>query len=132
MQEANFPTEERQVEEARQLLQQRVDQDRIRNRPDLAANRLIADLGKQSYPEGLFSARNSFCFDRMQKADASGHMFGLRVALEMAKANYEKVKGKRALEGNSLNTLGNGYFEIAKGSLHSRSLVIAAMLFKVL
>lgn len=119
MRGANVPTEERQAEEARQLLQQRVDQDRIRNRPDLAANRLIADLGKQSYPEGLFSARNSFCFDRMQKADASGDMFGLRVALEMAKANYEKVKGKRALEGNSLNTLGNGYFEVAKRLLYS-------------
>ena len=34
-----------------------------------------------------------------------------RLDLEMAKANYEKVKGKRALEGNSLNTLENGYFE---------------------
>ena len=105
MQEANFPTEERQVEEARQLLQQRVDQDRIRNRPDLAANRLIADLGKQSYPEGLFSARNSFCFDRMQKADASGHMFGLRVALEMAKAKLIRfrVNAQTSKSCNSLN-----------------------------
>lgn len=130
MREAHVATEERQAEEARQLLQQRLDQDRIRNRPDLVAKRLIADLGKQAHLEGLFRARNTFCFDWMQKADASGDMFGLRVALEMAKANYEKAKGKRVLESVSLNTLGVYYFNIAERSLDPRSLILARNAFE--
>ena len=124
MRAAHVATEARQAEEAGQLLQQRVGQDRIRNRPDLAAKGLIADLGKQANPEGLFSVRDSFRFDWMQKANASGGMFGLHVALEMAKANCEKAKGKRALEGVSLHALGNGYFNIEERSLDPRSLII--------
>lgn len=130
MREAHAATEELQAEEARQLINQRLDQDRIRNRPDLAAQRLIADLDSKAHPEGLFLARDNFCFEWRNTADASGDMFGLRVALEIAKANYEKAKGKRALLAQSLFPLGYSHLRIAERSVNSRNFAIARTAFE--
>ncbi|MGH1577402.1 hypothetical protein [Planktotalea sp.] len=113
-------------EQAREkLFQDQLGQDRIRNRPDLAAKRLIADLHRQAPPGGVFGATNQLCTDWMNDGYRSGDMFKLRVALDLAKANYEKAKGKRGLEALALDALGASHFYIAQRSSNERHLTIA-------
>ena len=68
-------------------------QDRIRHRPDLLAQRLLADLRATPQPAGLFRAMHDHWeawFDRGQEGALT---FDLTVALHLARANAERAKG---------------------------------------
>lgn len=68
-------------------------QDRIRHRPDLAAQRLLAELRATPQPGGLFRAMHDHWeawFDRGQEGALT---FDLTVALQLARANAERAKG---------------------------------------
>ncbi|AGI69364.1 hypothetical protein OAN307_c39350 [Octadecabacter antarcticus 307] len=81
-----------------------LNQDRLRNRPDLAAQRLIADLYRQAPAGGVFWATESLAKKWQDDGDKAGDMFALHVALALAKTNYDKAKGKKALEAAALHT----------------------------
>ena len=54
-----------------------------------------------------------------------GDMFDLRTGLELAKANYQRAKGKRGLEGVALLSLGEGHMSVANRSTNPKQLDVA-------
>jgi hypothetical protein len=131
MREDHASEKDRLDQQAKTLLDRRLDQDRLRNRPDLAAQRLIADLYRQAPAGGVFWATNSLANQWGNDGDKAGDMFALQVALALAKTNYDKVKGKRkALEVVALYTLGICHLRLAQRSTEDRHLNIAKNAFK--
>lgn len=122
--------EESMAEARRQMLNQRLDQDRIRNRPDLAAQRLIADLRRQPDRGKLFWAINNLACEWRDRGDRTGDIFELRVALHVARSNWENHKGKRGLEAAALHTLGWCYSRLAQRSTRPRDLELARNAFE--
>ena len=59
-----------------------------------------------------------------------GDVFALRVALELAKANYERAKKKSALAAAALATLGWCHLRLAERSTNNRHLIIARSAFE--
>lgn len=126
MREAHKAEKERLDQQAKALLERRLDQDRLRNDPDAAAARLIKDIYRQAPAGGVFWTINSLAHRWAEDGDAAGDMFALRSALSMAKANYEdRAKGKKALEASALHSLGNCHYRIAERSTNLRHLTIA-------
>lgn len=125
MREAHAAEKDRLAQQAAALLERRLDQDRLRNRPDLAAQRLIEDLHRQAPPGGVFWATGRLSDEWRDNGDAAGDMFALRVALALAKANFEKSKGKKALEAVALHTLGFCHLRLAERSTNDRHLIVA-------
>lgn len=112
------------------LLTQRLDQDRLRNRPDLAAKRLIQNLKQTPHVGGLFSAISAKSGDWRERGDETGDIFALRTALELAKANYDRAKNKSALAASALYTLGWCHYRLAERSSNDRHLVVARNAFE--
>ncbi|WP_156026843.1 hypothetical protein [Sulfitobacter mediterraneus] len=111
-------------------LKKQLNQDRLRNRPDLAAKRLIADQYRQAAPGGVFWALNRLAQAWRDEGDKVGDMFALTVALALAKANYDdRAKGKRRLEASALHTLSWCHFRLAERSTKDRHLRIARTAF---
>lgn len=96
---------ERLDEQARQLLDRRLDQDRLRNDPKSAADRLIRDMMRRAPPGGVVRATRDTLNEWRREGDRRGDMFALRVALVLANRNLTRAKG--ALKGFALNDLGN-------------------------
>ena len=108
------------------IFQDQLDQDRIRNRPDLAAKRLIKDLQGQEGRGKLFWAVNTLSVDWCDQGQRFGDMFRLRVALALARDNYERrSKGKRGLEAAALHQLGWCYRLVGERAVSERPLELA-------
>jgi hypothetical protein len=112
------------------LFQDQLGQDRIRNRPDLAAKRLIADLHRRAPPGGVFWAADDLCVEWRNNGYKNADMFQTLVALELAKANYKLAKDKRVKDAVSLLTLGWAHFRVAERSSNERHLTIALNAFE--
>lgn len=112
-------------QERDKLFEQQLQQDRLRNRADLAAERLIRDLYRQAPAGGVFLAADQLANKWRENDGAGGDTFALSVALEIAKANYERVKGKKTLEAAALYTLGWCHLRIAERSTNEKHLNVA-------
>lgn len=130
MRELHKAEKDRMEQQAAALLDQRLDQDRLRNRPDLAAKRVITYLRQTPQTGGLFWAINAKAHEWREQGDATGDIFALRTALELAKANYERVKNKSGLAVVSLRALGWCFFRLAERSSDDRHLVLAQKAFE--
>lgn len=96
-------------------LAKELNQDRLRNRPDLAAGRIIANL--REFPQGqLFWAVDDKAGEWREDGDKAGDMFALQVALELARGNHDRVKDKKPLAAAALRTLGWCHFRLAQRS----------------
>jgi len=96
-------------------LEKELNQDRLRNRPDLAANRIVRNL--REFPQGkLFLAVNAKARVWGEEGDKAGDVFALQVALALAKGNYARVKTKKPLAAMALYTLGWSHFRLAERS----------------
>jgi hypothetical protein len=104
-------------------LEKELNQDRLRNRPDLAADRIIRNL--RDFPQGkLFWAIDTKSDEWRDEGDKAGDVFALQVALALAQGNYERVKNKKPLAAAALYTLGWSHFRLAersKGDQHLNS-----------
>lgn len=129
MREAHKTEQERLEQQAAAMLARRLDQDRLRNRPDLGAKRLVADLRQNPQAGKLFWEISSKADDWREKGDKAGDLFALKVGLELAKFNYERVKTKTGLAVSALYTLGCCHFRLAKRSANDRHLVVAQNAF---
>jgi hypothetical protein len=115
MREAQKAERDRMEQQAQTLLTQRIEQDRLRNRPDLAADRIIGNL--REFPQGkLFWAVDAKADEWRDQGDKAGDMFALQVALELARGNYERVKDKKPLASGALLTLGWCHFRLGERS----------------
>jgi len=130
MRETHKAERDRLDQQAAILLAQRLDQDRLRNRPDLAAKRLIKNLMQTPQAGGLFLAIDTKANDWNNLGDDIGDIFALHTALELAKANYERVRKKSALAPSALYTLGWCHFRLAERSSNDRHLVVARNVFE--
>jgi len=129
MREAHKAERDRQDQQATALLAQRLDQDRLRNRPDLAAERIINNLRQTPQSGGLFVAIDATAEEWNKRGDATGDIFALYTAVELAKANYERVKNKSALAASALYKLGWCHMLLAERSTNDRHLVVALNAF---
>ena len=108
--------EKSRLERLSQLqLEKELSQDRLRNRPDLAAARIISNL--REFPQGrLISALNGKAIEWIEAGHKVGDMFALRVALALAQDNYHRVQDKKPLSAAALYTLGWCHFRLAERS----------------
>jgi transcriptional regulator with XRE-family HTH domain len=110
-------------------LEKELNQDRLRNRPDLAADRIIRNL--RDFPQGqLFWAVNAQAEEWRDRGDKAGDIFALQVALALAQGNYERVKAKKPLAGAALNTLGWCRLRLAERSTGDQQLHLALRAFE--
>ena len=91
-------------EQSRRMLEQRLDQDRLRNDPVAAADRLIRDLMRQAPAGGVFWATNELITTWRDRGERQGDPFDLRVALMLANQNLKRAK--RHQKGAALLNLG--------------------------
>ncbi len=114
MREAQNSERDRMEQQAQTLLTQRINQDRLRIRPDLAADRIIRNL--RDFPQGqLFWAVNTKADEWKDKGHKAGDMFALQVALALAQDNFERVEGK-PLAAFAFYTLGWCHLRLAQRS----------------
>lgn len=86
-------------------LDKELSQDRLRNRPDLAAKRIVRHL--REFPQGkLFWAVDKAAREWRDEGDKAGDIFALKVALALASGNYERAKNKKPLTTPALYELG--------------------------
>lgn len=104
-------------------LEKELNQDRLRKRPDLAADRIVRNL--REFPQGkLFWAVDAKSIEWREKGDKewreeddkAGDVFALEVGLALAKGNYDRVKTKEPLAAAALHTLGVCHFRLAERS----------------
>ncbi|MCA0871870.1 helix-turn-helix domain-containing protein [Seohaeicola saemankumensis] len=105
------------------ILQQQLAQDRVRNRPDLTAKRLIKDLHRQAPPGGVVLATDQLCVKRREAGNVTGDMFALQVALELARSNHERARKKQ--DPAVLFTLAHCHFQIGRRSEKEGHLLVA-------
>lgn len=129
MRELQKAERDRMEQQAQALLTQRIDQDRLRNRPDLAAERIIRNL--REFPQGqLFSAVDARALEWRDKGDKAGGMFALRVALALAQGNHDRAQTKKPLAGPALFTLGWCHLSVGERSIGDQHLIAARRAFK--
>lgn len=105
MRQEHKAVKERLDEQSRRLLEQRLDQDRLRNDPTAAADRLIRDLMRQAPAGGVFSATQELIVQWRDRGESQGDPFDLNVALMLANRNTKRAKGPQ--KGDALHDLGN-------------------------
>lgn len=122
---------ERLSAQAEALFNAQLKQDRVRNRPDLAANRLYSTASRKAHEAGRqrFKAINDLAVGWRDAADNTGDMFALRVALELAKENYNAANNKQLTI--ALTTLGWSHFRLAERSSNEGHLKVALNAFSV-
>lgn len=106
---------DRNAAEADALFDAHLKQDRLRNRPEAAAQRLVARLKASAPPGGLFWATLDMLVEWQARGERMGNPFDLAVALELAKSNH--TRAKRSQLGLAL--LGLGACHLALGKRHS-------------
>jgi tetratricopeptide (TPR) repeat protein len=104
MREEHKAVKERQDEQNRRLLEQRLDQDRLRDDPTAAADRLIRDLMRQAPAGGVCEATSKLISEWLDRGKSQGDPFDLRVALMLANRNLKRAKGFQ--KGAALHDLG--------------------------
>jgi transcriptional regulator with XRE-family HTH domain len=87
-------------------------QDRLRNRPESAAQRLIKRLRDSAPPEGLFRATKRLVIETRERGEQQGDPFDLTVALNLAKANLDRVN--KGLKFAALTDLGNCHLALGE------------------
>lgn len=124
MREAQRAERGRMEQQAQALITQRIDQDRLRNRPDVAAARIIRNL--REFPQGkLFGAIRTKATEWRHQGDKAGDVFALQVALALAQGNCERVKNKKPLAPFALYTLGWCHLRLAERSSGDEHLNLA-------
>ncbi len=94
-------------------LEKELNQDRLRNRPDLAANRIVRNL--REFPKGkLFWSIRTKGMEWRVQGDNAGDVFALQVALALAQGNYERVERKKPLAAAALYDLGWCHLRLAE------------------
>jgi len=88
---------ERNSAEAEALFSAHLKQDRLRNRPDAAAQRLIARLRGAAPPGGVFNATRGLLHEWREEGERLGDPFRLHVARALALANHHDKGPRRAL-----------------------------------
>jgi transcriptional regulator with XRE-family HTH domain len=109
--------EEKRLEaESEALFNAQLKQDRVRNRPELAAKRLYKYAARKAHEakEQRVPAIVKLIKEWREYGDKYGDMFSLQVALEIAKANNDAASGK--YKGLVLFELGWSYFRLAERS----------------
>ena len=115
MRELQQAERDRIEQQAQAMLTQRINQDRLRNRPDLAAERIVQNL--REFPQGkLFWAVDAKAHSWNDDGDKAGDVFALQVALTLAKGNYDRGKTKKPLAAIALHKLGWCHFRLAERS----------------
>lgn len=110
-------------------LDKELSQDRLRNRPDLAAKRIVRHL--REFPQGkLFRAVDKAAREWENDGDKTGDIFALDVALALASGNYERAKNKKPLAAPALYTLGWCHFRLAERLIEDRHLKAAQRVFE--
>lgn len=108
--------EKRLDAEAEALFNAQLKQDRVRNRPVLAAKRLYKSTAQKAHETGR---KRFVAIDKLANLwNDDGHKYGdvysLQVALELAKTNNDAASSKHA--AHALYTLGWCYFRLAERS----------------
>jgi len=102
-------------------------QDRICNRPDLAAERHIAALKAEAPAGGVFRAAVDLLYARLEAGEKAGDPFDMLLALELAKALHKRAKGPEL--GQAQTSLGNCHQVIGQFRPGRKHLDLAAELF---
>lgn len=104
MRQDHEAVQDQQGEARRQMLAQRLNQDRLRNDPAAAADRLIRDLLRQAPAGGVFWATDDLLWEWRERGETQGDPFELRVALVLANRNIARAKGPQ--KGSAWLSLG--------------------------
>lgn len=96
--------QDRMDQRAQAMLERRLDQDRLRDDPAAAADRLIKDLLRQAPAGGVFGATDDLLNEWRERGERQGDPFDLRVALLLANRNYKRAKGTQRFA--ALSSLG--------------------------
>ncbi|MDB5552915.1 MAG: hypothetical protein JWL86_2899 [Rhizobium sp.] len=117
--------EERLDAEAEALFNAQLKQDRVRNRPELAAKRLYRHFARKAHEAGekRVAAIGKLIMDWREDGENKGDIFSMQVALELAKTNNDAAGGKYA--SYTLFGLGMSYFRLAERSSDPRLLKAA-------
>lgn len=119
-------SEERRLDaEAEALFNAQLKQDRVRNRPELAAKRLYRHFARKAHEaaEKRVVAIGKLSREWREGGEKKGDIFSLQVALELAKTNNGAAGGKYA--SYTLSELGMSYFRLAERSSDQRLLKAA-------
>lgn len=73
-------------------VKERLDQDRLRNDPTAAADRLISDLMRQSPSGRVFAATSKMIVRWTENGESQGNPYDLNVALMLANRNMKRAK----------------------------------------
>ncbi|UWQ79584.1 helix-turn-helix domain-containing protein [Leisingera sp. S132] len=95
---------DRMEQQAQLLLERRLDQDRLRDDPAAAADRLIRDLHRRAPAGGIVKSTDDTLHEWCRNGERQGDPFDLRVALVLANRNFKRAKGWQ--KGIALNSLG--------------------------
>lgn len=112
MRDAHKANKDREDEQSRQLLNQRLDHDRLRNDPAAAADRIISDLMRQAPAGGVFNATRDITHQWRTQGIRQGDPFDLRVSLMLANRNMKRAKGWQ--KSQALTDLGDARFAIGR------------------
>jgi tetratricopeptide (TPR) repeat protein len=121
---------DRNAAEAEALFEAKLKQDRLRNRPSDAAERMIKQLRNSASPDGLFGAIRRLMFDTRQRGDRMGDMYDLALALELAKANHQSSNRSRILA--NLSDLGLCHLALGEREATDGHLVNAERCFRTI
>ena len=104
----------RQEQVAALQLKKQLGQDRLRNRPDLAAQRIVQD--HQRYPKGgkLFQRLGDEATRRSRDGHNLGDIFLLRTGANIAETNLSIVGNKRHNRADAHETVGVCYFNLGE------------------
>lgn len=103
------------------IFTQQLNQDRLRNRPDDAAKRHIANLNRQAPAGGVWKATRILLIELREHGKAEVDPFDLRVALELAEIQWKKAKGpKRSTALSDLGLCHLALGEISADNKHLR------------
>ena len=117
---------DRNEAEAEALFDAALQQDRLRNRPAMAAQRLVARLKSSAPPGGVFGATRDLLNEWRGCGERIGDPFDLAVALELAKLNHASASSSQL--GQALLSLGNCHLVLGKrqsGEGHLNSAIAA-------
>lgn len=122
MKAAHQDEEKRKDQQITNMLNNRIAQDRLRDRPDLAADRLIQNTRDHREGGTLFDTISKKADEWSEQGNKDGDLFTLQVALNIAKTNYETNKKKSGLTALALNSLGWSHLRLAERSSNQHHL----------
>ena len=94
------------------VVQRQLDQDRLLNRPETAAKRIVARLSVSVLPGDLFRKIERLVDSTREEGEHQGNPFDLFLALELAKLNIKIAQGHQGFLAQ--NDLGNCYMALGQ------------------